>query len=290
VRIDETNGLPTFIGVGPPRTGTTWLDAILRGHVNLPAGLKETLFFDQRYELGLAWYESHFRDLRPGVPTGEFGPSYFSSAAARERIARHLPDCKIICTLREPVARLYSNYKMWRRLALVKDSFARVAERHESLLAYSRYASNIAAWRETFGRDNTLVLIHEEALADRQRYVDGLCAFIGAERLDLAKVARIDENVVTVERAPKSRRLARRARQVRGFLATHRYWRTRNLMRPVFEFCMGRGEKFPPLDEELEGHLRSRFEPEIAALEELLGRDLSIWRRPIAHRRAEGSG
>jgi hypothetical protein len=84
--------------------------------------------------------------------------------------------------------------------------------------------------------------------------------------------------------------LARRARQVRGFLATHRYWRTRNLMRPVFEFCMGRGEKFPPLDEELEGHLRSRFEPEIAALEELLGRDLSIWRRPIAHRRAEGSG
>lgn len=277
---DKPIVLPTFIGVGPPRTGTTWLDAILRGHVNLPTGLKETLFFDQRYELGLPWYQSHFRNLRPGVPTGEFGPSYFSSGAARERIARHIPDCRIICTLREPVARLYSNYKMWRRLALVKDSFARVAERHEGLLVYSHYASNIAAWRQLFGRDNTLVLIHEEALLDRQRYVDGLCEFIGAERLDLAKVAKVDENVVTVERAPKSRRMARRARQLRGFLATHRYWRTRNLMHPVFEFCMGRGERFPPLDEELETHLRSRFEPEIVALEELLGRDLSIWRKP----------
>jgi len=290
VRTDAAYGLPTFIGVGPPRTGTTWLDAILRGHVNLPMGLKETLFFDQRYELGLAWYQTHFRNLRPGVPTGEFGPSYFASAAARERIARAIPHCKIICTLREPVARLYSNYKMWRRLALVKDSFAQVAERHENLLAYWRYASNIAAWRQTFGRDNTLVLIHEEALLDRQRYVDGLCAFIGAEPLDLAKVAKVDENVVTVERAPKSRRMARRARQLRGFLAAHRYWRTRKLMLPVFEFCMGRGEKFPPLDEELERHLRSRFEPEIVALEDLLGRDLSIWRKPTADRRSEKSG
>jgi hypothetical protein len=282
--------LPTFIGVGPPRTGTSWLDLILRGHINLPAPYKETLFFDLRYERGLPWYQSHFKNLRPGVPTGEFAPSYFASAAARERIARHIPDCKIICTLREPVARLYSNYKMWCKLALVKDSFAQVAERHQDLLSYSRYTSNIAAWRLMFGRDNTLVLIHENTLQDRQEYLDRLCAFIGAERLNLAKVAKVDEHVAGVERAPKSRRMARRARQLRGFLATHRYWRTRKLMLPVIEFCMGRGETFPPLHGELERRLRRRFEPEIEALEELLGRDLSIWRKPSMERRSEHSG
>jgi len=279
---DTRMALPTFIGVGPPRTGTTWLDVILRGHINLPAGNKETLFFDLRYERGLTWYQSHFKSLRPGVPTGEFGPSYFASSDARERIARHIPDCKIICTLREPVARLYSNYKLWRRLALVKDSFAQVAERHENLLSYSRYTSNIDAWRQIFGCDNTLVLIHEDALQDRQAYLDRLCTFIGVDRLNLAKVAKADERVVTVERAPKSRRMARRARQLRGFLAAHRFWRTRKLMLPVFEFCMGRGEKFPPLDDVLERRLQRRFEAEIEALEELLGRDLSIWRRSLA--------
>lgn len=283
---DTPATLPTFIGVGPPRTGTSWLDVILQGHVNLPVGHKETLFFDVRYERGLSWYQSHFKNLRPGVPTGEFGPSYFASVAARDRIAEHIPECKIICTLREPVARLYSNYKMWRKLALVKDSFAQVAERHENLLSYSRYTSNISAWMETFGRDSTLVLIHEDARQNRQAYIDRLCDFVRADHLDLANVSRVDEHVAGVEQAPKSRRMARRARQLRGFLASHRYWRTRKLMLPVFEFCMGRGEEFPPLDRELEQRLRRRFAPEIDALEELLDRDLSLWRQPAVEARS----
>jgi hypothetical protein len=45
---------------------------------------------------------------------------------------------------------------------------------------------------------------------------------------------------------------------------------------------MGRGEKFPPLDDVLERRLQRRFEAEIEALEELLGRDLSVWRRSLA--------
>jgi Sulfotransferase domain len=280
---DENLDLPTFIGVGPPRTGTTWLDNILRGHINLPAGTKETLFFDVRYARGMQWYSAHFRKRRPGLATGEFGPSYFSSVEARERIARHMPECKIICTVREPVDRLYSNYKMWRKLALVKDPFPRVAERHERLLSYTRYASNIAEWQRLFGRENTLVLVHHDARRDPQKYVDTLCSFIGAERLVLAERPQAGEAINSVERAPKNRRLARRARQLRGFLGDRRYWRTREMMHPVFEFCMGRGEQFPPLDPEFERHLRRRLEPEIAALEELLGRDLSVWRQPFGH-------
>jgi hypothetical protein len=45
---------------------------------------------------------------------------------------------------------------------------------------------------------------------------------------------------------------------------------------------MGRGEKFPPLDDVLERSLQRRFEAEIEDLEELLGRDLSVWRRSLA--------
>ncbi|MBF6559159.1 MAG: sulfotransferase [Candidatus Binataceae bacterium] len=281
-RVDEGAALPNFIGVGPPRTGTTWLDQILRGHVNLPAGIKETLFFDVRYPRGIEWYAYHFRNRRPGVPTGEFGPSYFSSDAARERLARHIPDCKIICTLREPVARHYSNYKMWRKMALVKEPFARIAERHKDLLAYARYTENITEWQRIFGRENVLVLILEDARRSPQQYIDTICSFIGAERLNLAGVAHVGDSVNGVDRAPKYRRMARRARKLRGFLGDHRYWRTRRVMNPVFDYWMGRGAEFPPLDPALESRLRQRFKPEIAALEELLGRDLSCWRETLA--------
>jgi hypothetical protein len=274
--------LPTFIGVGPPRTGTSWLDNIFRGHVNLPEGIKETLFFDLRYQRGLDWYTSFFRHRRMGVPTGEFAPSYFTSVAARERIAQQIPDCKIICTLREPVARHYSNYKLWRQLALVKDSFDRVAERHKDLLSYTRYATNVAQWQRIFGQENTLVLIHEDALLDRQHYIDSICAFIGADRLSLASVAQVDQAVAPIERAPKSRRMARRARQLRGFLGAHRFLRTRDFVTSFLEFCSGRGEEFPPLDPALEQRLRQYFEPEVAAVEELIGRDLSVWRKSSA--------
>ncbi len=280
---DVKVALPAFLGVGPPRTGTSWLDSIFRGHINLPDGIKETLFFDLRYARGIDWYASHFRNQRAGVPTGEFAPSCFTSGLARERIAHHIPDCKIICTLRDPVERLYSNYRMWRKLALVKDPFPDVAERHQALLSYTRYTDNIAAWQRMFGRDNTLVLIHADLLADRQAYVDRICTFIGAPKLDLAKLPKVDAVVARVERAPKNRRMARRARQFRGFLSDHRFWRTRKLIRPLFDFCTGRGEVFPPLDPPLARRLRQHFEPEIASCEELLGRDLSIWRNPLSN-------
>ena len=102
--------LPDFIAVGPPRTGTTWLDEVLRGHVSLPENIKETHFFTANFPNGLGWYEDHFRSSAAGRPIGEVCASYFTSAEARGRIADSIPRCAIICTLRDPVARLYSQY------------------------------------------------------------------------------------------------------------------------------------------------------------------------------------
>src|SRR3990172_7835495 len=79
--------LPEFIGVGPPRTATTWLHKVLSGHVGLPRGVKETQFFDRHYSLGMEWYLRHFRDWPANRPCGEFSPTYFASAEARMRIA-----------------------------------------------------------------------------------------------------------------------------------------------------------------------------------------------------------
>ena len=51
-----------LVGVGPQRTGTSWLHAQLSRHSRLcfPRRVKETFFFDERFHKGLEWYWSHF--------------------------------------------------------------------------------------------------------------------------------------------------------------------------------------------------------------------------------------
>jgi hypothetical protein len=275
--------LPDFIGVGPPRTGTTWLDHLLRGRACLPAGVKETQFFNLYYGAGIAWYAAHFRDGAHTAPAGEFSPLYFASDKARERIATHLPQCKIICTLRDPVERLYSHYRQWVHIGAVKGPFEQIAAAHRVLLSFTEYASNVRAWRRRVGAENVLVAIYEDSRNDRQGYVDRIFDFIGIPRVDLATITEESERLVPFDSIPRSRRRAARATRVLTFLERHRLYRLANSCMPLFEFFMAGGGNFPSLEPELEAVLRDRFLPEVERTEELLGRHLPEWRSGSRH-------
>jgi hypothetical protein len=56
-----------------------------------------------------------------------------------------------------------------------------------------------------------------------------------------------------------------------NFLERSGYWR----------FSFGGGPKFPPLDPATEAHLHDLMRPEIDALERLINRDLSMWKKPL---------
>ena len=145
--IAETNRgrLPDFLGVGPPRAATSWLDAVLRGHVGLPREIKEVDFFIENYARGIDWYKSYFRDCDPGLPAGEICPSYYSPIG-RERIALHIPNCRIICTFRDPVEWRYSFYKLSLRNAWTSDDFETwVAQIRSTHPADSRRGSRLSA-------------------------------------------------------------------------------------------------------------------------------------------------
>ena len=114
--------LPDFIAVGPPRTATTWLHEVLQGHVCLPADRKETDFFTRFYDRGLDWYADYFRHCEGEIPVGELSPMYFASPPGARGFARSA-GCKIICSLRDPVERAYSNYRMLRRIVATKVDF-----------------------------------------------------------------------------------------------------------------------------------------------------------------------
>lgn len=277
--------LPDFVGVGPSRTGTSWLDQVLRLRTDLPANVKEVRFFSRYYYKGIDWYAWHFRHAKGDRPIGEVCP-YFGRVEVRQRIKLHLPHCRIICTLRDPVDRLYSNYKLMRHTMRTHGPFMDQFERQAQFGGPDSYSVHLAHWFELFGRDRVKVLFYEELKDDPQRYIDRVCDLLEVQRIDRADVKRFGSSVNSFDRAPKNQRLARRAWRWRSFLRRHDCYRTLNFLRNsgFWAYCGGRGEKFRPLTPGEDARVRESFLPDVEAVEELLGCDLSRWKTPGAAR------
>lgn len=281
--ITRKHKLPDFIAVGPPRTGTSWLDQTLRGHVGLPEGIKETQFFKWHYNRGIDWYAAHFRNCPADLRIGEICPVYFDFAPARTRIKEHIPDCKIICVLREPIERLYSHYKMMRPFAGFQDFEHTLAE-VPGFADSSRYAQHLKAWQDSFGKENVLVLLYDDLEADPQAFLDQVCSFVGIPPIKLAfsQLGKVDPWGRT--NAPKSRLLAFAANRLFFWLVSHRMYRVLKIWQrsSFWSFCFAGGDEYGPMREETRARLQREFLVEIEALEQLLGRNLSAWQYPAS--------
>ena len=280
--------LPDFLLVGPPRTGTTWLHGVLYHRACLPERTKETHFFDMFYHQGLDWYRSYFRDCADEAIAGEVTPTYFSLPQVRERVARDLPGCKIVCTLRDPVARAWSWYRVLHREGRIRADFEdEILNGIEpQLREASRYAFHLRAWRERFGAANVGVFLHDDLVTDPQRFADSLLGFLGLPPV-----------VITPEVAAHLMRNEANS-DCRIPALAHRAWRLRIRLKSIradgvverlermglWRFCFGGGGPFAPLAPQVEARLRSFFTPEVEVLEELLGRDLSAWKLPSPER------
>src|SRR5208283_5041291 len=274
--------LPSFIHVGPPRTGTTWLHEALMGHIGLPSE-KETRFFDVHYDRGVQWYCNLFADYPADVPAGEIAPTYFSNAISRERIKHDIPDCKIIVTFREPAARLYSLYRLLRsERRPVNDTFDGYWRFQINCGAdLCSYATQLKRWQATFGKSRVLVLFYEDLSSNPQGYLDAVCDFIGAHRIALDRTKGGNAKVYPAPRAARSNAIARRAVEAV-------YWASRHGARPLIELGHRTAlwkiirqpfvEDFPPMSEESAGEVRTIMLPETEELERITGRDLSSWK------------
>ena len=273
--------LPDFIGVGPGRTGTTWLHEVLKGRVNLPSGIKETDFFTTNYNKGIEWYAHHFRDADRIRPIGEINP-YFGFPEAAERIANHIPRCKIICSFRNPVERIYSAYKLWRHYTLTNDPLDQFLVKVPQVIEVSRYATHLPDYRSRFGEDYVLVLLNDDLRADQQAYLDRVCDFIGIERYRVPASAAEGELINSINDLPRFPRVARRARKFMYWLEEKQAYATSNFLEQsgAWNAVFGGGPKFPPLDPAIGAHLHELMRPEIDALEQMIGRDLSAWKSP----------
>jgi len=132
--------LPDFLIVGVARGGTTALMSALRGHPHvMPTPARELHFFDSNhYNYGLGWYRRQFPSRirreawllagRAPAITGENSPFYLAHPDAPARIARDLPDVRLIALLRDPTARAVSHWQLRARQRLEHRPFVEAVD------------------------------------------------------------------------------------------------------------------------------------------------------------------
>jgi hypothetical protein len=276
---DNHQRLPSFIAIGPPRTGSTWLHEVLEDHADLPRHNKETRFFCTNFAKGVPWYLRHF-DPASELVRGEVCPTYFSSPAAREQIAELIPNVKVICCFREPVGRIYSLYKVKRAFARLDWTFEEALARDPELMESARYAHYLAEWRRRIGSSNVLVVFYDDLVSDPQNYINEITEFAGIRRfaLDERRLNRVHSSDSMSN--PRFPYLTAFAAETADWLKEHHFERFVAAVKSskASAMLLGGGDRMPPLSTVTADSLRASLRPEIEALEALLNHDLSSWK------------
>lgn len=262
--------LPDALLIGPMKGGSTWIHDYLssRGDVCLPAGVKETFFFDRRFDRGTAWYERHFDRYEPGRHrrTMELAPSYFHSPEAPERVRSVLGDVPLVVTVRDPIKRAWSHYLHLRRYGYTRDPLPEAAEDFPELLQASRYAACLERWQSSFGTGRLHILWQEVLASDPERYASELCAALDLPFEGLPEGAQGRSYEAAAAPVPWLAALGRRASYAlrgRGFHGVVNVARRSGLYR-LFFGSPG-GDRLPELTGVDAEWLRVQLEPDFRA-------------------------
>jgi hypothetical protein len=279
--------LPTFIGIGVPRAGTTWLHTLLSAHpdVYLPTRRKEVRFFDRHHDQGREWYEEFFCDpdeARRYSAIGEISPQYLYCDECPGRIASLLPEAKLIVMLRHPVDRAYSQFGFVIQRRDFRGSFEEFVATRGRALEMGFYSRYLERYLRHFDRSQILPLIFEEAVSERSEVRRDLAGFLGVSE-DLFPEATERVNPSTV---PRFRSLSSAAVKTGRRLRRHHLESLVDLAgRMGLRRLLTSGRRVPPLDPQLKRNLSEMFVAEFEELERSWGLDLSIWRDPTSARR-----
>lgn len=210
--------LPDYLIIGTKRGGTTSLWKSLLSHPDVlpmfPAAenVKSPHYFDIHWDRGERWYRSHFPRRRtspaqvPGsrrVLVGEASPYYMFHPLAAERVARSLPDVRLIVLLRNPTDRAFSHYRERVRAGTEELDFGSAldaeplrlrgeeervrrdsgyyskAHDFSSYLARGRYLEHLEPWLERFGGQSLLILRSEDMYQEPSATLHQVHAFLG---------------------------------------------------------------------------------------------------------------
>jgi hypothetical protein len=243
--------LPTFVVIGAQKSATRWLRTNLGKHPDVYTAAREIVFFSsaERFERGEAWYREQFEGWDGERVVGEASPAYMMwrhrPAVVADRMHGTLGDVPLVAILRNPVDRARSAFvhhldqgRVPAGTALLEHVRACPPEQDRlGIVSGGWYAASLRPYRERFG-DRLLVLLHDDLGTDAAGIYRTTLRHVGA-----------DESFVppALDRV----RFSIRARDGESEAA-----------------------ELSPAER---AELSSYFRDDVTQLEELLGRDLSMW-------------
>lgn len=266
--------LPTALVVGPMRCGTTWLDRYLRAHPNvcMPDKVKETFFFDRRFEKGRSWYASHFDHCgtggRPRVC--EVGPSYFHHPEAPRRVAEILGTPTLVAVVRHPVERSYSHYLHLVRYGFTSLPLRDAVSEHPEILEASRYSDQLDRWRSHHDPHDVRLLAFDTLRSSSETFVEHLSDALDVRPVPIPEELKSPSNEGGV---PRSGLAAKVGWKISDFLRERRLHGVVELAKEIglkkLLFAKAEGGAKPELADEDRRWLQDRLRGELETWSEL---------------------
>jgi len=233
------------------KAGTTSMHHILSHHENVFMPRREIYFFDmddvqqhpdfftddrgrwifhdyeQHGKDYLGWYSSFFQNAADGQVPGEDSTTYMASSKAPPRIAKLLPNVKLIFMLRDPVSRAYSHY--WHFVnsgRVIYDFEGTLRHTPGTILQRGYYKEQIERFMQYFPKDQLKFVVFEEFTKNLQAVVDDVCEFLGLRTTVETGTVDTHKNIGVAPRSLRvklsANKLNRRAaeRLYRGYLPT----------------------------------------------------------------------
>lgn len=187
IRKLDTLHLPDFLGIGPPKTGTTWLCENLRCHPKVFVSVeKEVHYFDRNYNRSLKYYSDKFKDGN-SKKKGEITPEYYRLSSDRINfIHKIMPNVRLILMLRSPVDRAWShaimNFEVAGRSAEdVMEIEFRNAFEAQPLFQLGGYTGIVERWANAFGYEQLYIGLYEDIENLPKKILEEVFDHIGVE-------------------------------------------------------------------------------------------------------------
>jgi hypothetical protein len=206
----KNNNRPNFLIAGVQKSGSTYLDSLLREHKDIFLAQRTTnhSFFDddEIYKNGTDWYLKLFSEANANSLLGHTSIDCSFNQNAIQRILKLNPEMKLIFILRHPISRAYSHY--WHQIKMSREHLAfgkaiknEKASRNNynkkkfSYIGRSKYKNQFDNLFKFISEDKVLIIPFESFIKDELTFLNKIFDFLSVDKIN-SKVELLKSNSI----------------------------------------------------------------------------------------------
>jgi len=300
--------MPNFFIIGAQKAGTTSLYHYLKQHPQVyMSPIKEPFFFDHEINTkgqvvreafggpgpphvkfaNIGEYRTLFRGVSGEKAIGEASVLYIYAPGTAERIKRYVPEARLIALLRNPADRAYSAFLHAVRIGrepltdfaqALREEERRIRDNWHYVFHYRNrgfYHEQLKRYYEVFGREKVGVWLYEDLSYDPVGVVQSTLRFLGVDDTFTPDISA-KHNPARVPKGEAARSMIRLMNKTLPFVSKVFPPASEKARQLIASRILAEAT---PIDPETRRELIEGYREDVLQLQELIGRDLSVWLR-----------